>query len=63
MTSTVGGVYRGTQLLRVVAIHPATPDKGPYMYKNPVTGSEQIVCSPAHYARLMNEIAMLEATK
>lgn len=44
-------------------IVPATPDMGPYMYKNPFTGSEQIVCSPAHYSRIMSEIAMLEATK
>lgn len=44
-------------------IVPATPDMGPYMYKNPFTGSEQIVCSPAHYSRLMDEIAMFEATK
>lgn len=44
-------------------IVPATPDMGPYMYTNPFTGRKQVVCSPAHYSKLMEEIAMLERAK
>lgn len=35
---------------------PATPDMGPFMYTNPLTGVQQIVCSPAQYQKLLEAV-------